>query len=327
MRGYLDSAIFFRHADGQGGFLAVSGWASLTGGATRPPLVAEIRAGRDLVRFPCDLPRPDVAAADPRCSEWSGFDAVIPVADAAVPPMLSIDILAEGRACGSLSGPIICPEQEVAAIAPRLTRLRRIKLENLVLNERERLSRVRRNAVPAGNRPDRPVVRLQPPLSALPVGDGAARRIPAADSQARSTGPHPGAVRRLPGANLAVALGRAAAQQGPPGHDRTLQAARHLGAAQFQHERPAEAARDRLSGSQRPRFDHSVDRRRDASDLFPLPAGRVARSRFGQRAPVGRRKTGIRLANAAYLLALPHFRLEPSRDLAGTAVRRQPRRR
>jgi len=144
MRGYLDSATFFRRVGGPGGFLAVSGWASLTDGGARPPLVAEIRAGRTIVRFPCDLPRPDVAAADPRCSEWSGFDAVIPVADVVVPAMLSIDIMAEGRACGSLSGPIICPEQHIAAIAPRLTRLHRIKLENLVLNERERLSRVTR---------------------------------------------------------------------------------------------------------------------------------------------------------------------------------------
>jgi MoaA/NifB/PqqE/SkfB family radical SAM enzyme len=108
-------------------------------------LSADLRIADSVVRIHCREPRPDVAAADRSFKLHSGFNVIIPVAiNVADGEHFLIEFSAKAQPYGSLVGRVIHPEQEIAQHADALSELRVKKLRNLVLNERERLSRTER---------------------------------------------------------------------------------------------------------------------------------------------------------------------------------------
>jgi MoaA/NifB/PqqE/SkfB family radical SAM enzyme len=142
--GHLDGAYFFRSIDQPGGFLEVQGWFCAIG-QKNLALSADLRAGDSVVRIRCREPRPDVAAANAAFSLNSGFNVIIPI-PADIHPDLAviIDFSAGQQLYGSLVGRICHPDLEIEQHAGSLSHLRLKKLRNLVLNERERLSRTER---------------------------------------------------------------------------------------------------------------------------------------------------------------------------------------
>jgi MoaA/NifB/PqqE/SkfB family radical SAM enzyme len=141
MAGHLDGAYFFRGVGQPGGFLEVQGWFCAIG-QENPALSAVLRVGDSVVRIRCRDPRPDVAAANAAFSLNCGFNVIVPIA-ADLPPDLQVTIEfgAERKQYGGLVGRICHPELEIEQHAGSLSELRLKKLRNLVLNERERLSR------------------------------------------------------------------------------------------------------------------------------------------------------------------------------------------
>jgi MoaA/NifB/PqqE/SkfB family radical SAM enzyme len=139
--GHLDGAHFFRGVDQPGGFLEVQGWFCALG-QTDLALSADLRVADSVVRIHCRDPRPDVAAANSAFSLNSGFNVIIPISADLHPDLqVTIDFLAGNQQYGSLVGRICHPEREIEQHAGSLSELRLKKLRNLVLNERERLSR------------------------------------------------------------------------------------------------------------------------------------------------------------------------------------------
>ncbi|MGC8477051.1 MAG: radical SAM/SPASM domain-containing protein [Acetobacteraceae bacterium] len=146
-QGYLDAAWFLPAIEGPGGFLCLTGWFCLPGPPHRPLIGALDFAGEEF-RFPCDLPRVDVSGADARFSLHSGFDVVLPLPGVPDEP-LPLRLLDRGRECGSLTVRARHPLREAGALRGQLPARRQRKLDNLILNERERLShRIRINALP-----------------------------------------------------------------------------------------------------------------------------------------------------------------------------------
>jgi MoaA/NifB/PqqE/SkfB family radical SAM enzyme len=142
--GHLDGAYFFRGIGQPGGFLAIQGWFCAVN-QTNLALSADLRVGDNVVRIHCRDPRPDVAAANPAFSLHSGFDVLIPISTDLHPDVqFTIDFSAKRKQYGSLGGRICHPDLEIEQHAGSLSELRLKKLRNLVLNERERLSRTER---------------------------------------------------------------------------------------------------------------------------------------------------------------------------------------
>lgn len=139
--GHIDQAYFFHSLSGHGGHLTVSGWFSLIGDRSHPPVRAVLRLGEEQWNFPWGLPREDVAADNPQRSAYSGFSVTLPVTHAPEPGSLfSINFWTEGAVCGRLTHKVEFPAAEVEAQAATLTPLRLKKLRNLILNEQERLA-------------------------------------------------------------------------------------------------------------------------------------------------------------------------------------------
>ena len=138
--GYLDYAYFFHAIDGPGGFLAVQGWFCVRNRHDLE-LSAELRTGVINAPIMCREPRHDVAAANPAFAVHSGFNAVVQIAEeVTLDQVIVIQFRAGNMACGQLSGTIRHPEREIEQRTNMLSPLRMVKLRNLVLNERERLS-------------------------------------------------------------------------------------------------------------------------------------------------------------------------------------------
>ena len=144
MAGHLDGACFFRGLGQPGGFLEVQGWFCAIGQGNLA-LSADLRVGDSVARIRCRDPRPDVVAANAAFSLNSGFNVIIPIAEDLHPDLqVTIEFSAERKQYGSLVGRICHPELEIEQHASSLSELSLKKLRNLVLNERERLSRTER---------------------------------------------------------------------------------------------------------------------------------------------------------------------------------------
>jgi MoaA/NifB/PqqE/SkfB family radical SAM enzyme len=137
--GYIDAAYFLPAIGAAGGFLVLQGWYSAHGPPHRA-VTARLRLDGREIRFPCEDPRPDVAAADPRLSPRAGFDVALRLAAAPAEARVQVEFLAAGSPCETIAAAIADPVWEVEARADFLPPLRLRKLRNLILNERERLS-------------------------------------------------------------------------------------------------------------------------------------------------------------------------------------------
>lgn len=141
MAGHLDGACFFRSFAQPGGFLEVQGWFCAIG-QENLALSADLRVGDSVARIRCRDPRPDVAAANAAFSLNCGFNVIIPIAADLHPDLqFTIEFSAERKHYGGLVGRICHPELEIERHGGALSELRLKKLRNLVVNERERLSR------------------------------------------------------------------------------------------------------------------------------------------------------------------------------------------
>ncbi len=146
-QGYLDAAWFLPAIEGPGGFLNLNGWYSVFG-PPHPALTAELRFGDEDFRFPCDAPRVDVAAASSQLALRSGFDVSLRLPGVPSAP-LRLRFLDGTVERGALTVAVHHPMREAELCRDRLPPRRMRKLDNLILNERERLShRIRVNAMP-----------------------------------------------------------------------------------------------------------------------------------------------------------------------------------
>ncbi len=141
--GFIENADYLHAIDGTRGFLTITGWYSPVGGRVGARVTGRARIGAHEYSFPCHLARPDVIAYDGRLARNCGFDVTLTLPGGlqgaqAVP----IGFYADGVPIGTLAPQVGFPEQQVAAEAATLPPLRVKKLDNLILNERERLSHV-----------------------------------------------------------------------------------------------------------------------------------------------------------------------------------------
>jgi MoaA/NifB/PqqE/SkfB family radical SAM enzyme len=145
--GNIDRAFVFAHPEkASAGILRVTGWCGADKSAFNGRLRGELVHGAVMDgAFGALINRQDVLAIFPNLNLQCGFDAIFETSRAlADGEAIELRFFADGALCHVLQGTVRDPLVAVEARKSALSDLRRKKLDNLILNEAERLAHVSR---------------------------------------------------------------------------------------------------------------------------------------------------------------------------------------